>query len=530
MKISSIIKAIIAPVVITVAVSGCGDNSSRNSAPIPYGDKVTLSKEVLLDKIKGGWAGQTIGCTYGGPTEFKYKGGMINDSIPIIWYDDYCKDIFAEDPGLYDDVYMDLTFMEVMDREGINAPAQSYATAFANADYKLWHANQAARYNILNGINPPASGHWLNNPHADDIDFQIEADFIGMICPGMPVTACELSDTIGHIMNYGDGFYGGVFVGTLYSLAYICDDIPTIIEQSLRAIPENTNFHRCIADVIKYWKKYPDNWKQCWLAIDERYTAEKGCPEGVFNGFDIDATINSAYCVIGLLYGEGDFFKTMDIATRCGQDSDCNPATAGGILGVIKGYSGIPDYWKPALERCENIDFPYTSISLATSYDVTLRLLEKVLVANGGSVEGDNYTTLVQEPVTMPYEQSFEGLYPVERRVVKLDLTKGEPESTWKFNGSGIVLQGLVRRDLQSAPGDYAALLEASIDGKPVENFSMPLDYITRKYDIYHNYELTDGEHTLTIKWLNPAPGYAVQCKDIVVYGKQPLALLNPDR
>ena len=62
--------------------------------------------------------------------------------IPIIWYDDYCKDIFAEDPGLYDDVYMDLTFLEVMQEEGINAPAESFAKAFANADYKLWHATR----------------------------------------------------------------------------------------------------------------------------------------------------------------------------------------------------------------------------------------------------------------------------------------------------------------------------------------------------------------------------------------------------
>lgn len=158
--------------------------SISGMAQIEYGKTVEISKEVLLDKIKGGWAGQTIGCTYGGPTEFKYRGAIIHEKTPIIWYDDYCKDIFAEDPGLYDDVYMDLTFLEVMQKEGINAPAESFAKAFANADYKLWHANQAARYNILHGIMPPASGHWKNNPHADDIDFQIEADFIGMICPG----------------------------------------------------------------------------------------------------------------------------------------------------------------------------------------------------------------------------------------------------------------------------------------------------------------------------------------------------------
>ena len=302
--------------------------SISGMAQIEYGKTVEISKEVLLDKIKGGWAGQTIGCTYGGPTEFKYRGAIIHEKTPIIWYDDYCKDIFAEDPGLYDDVYMDLTFLEVMQKEGINAPAESFAKAFANADYKLWHANQAARYNILHGIMPPASGHWKNNPHADDIDFQIEADFIGMICPGMVNIASNFSDKIGHIMNYGDGWYGGVYMGAMYALAYVNNDIYTIITEALKTIPEQSKFHRCIIDVIKYWKQYPDDWRKCWLEIENRHALEIGCPEGVFNAFNIDATINAAYCVMGLLYGNGDFFKTMDIATRCGQDSDCNPATA----------------------------------------------------------------------------------------------------------------------------------------------------------------------------------------------------------
>ncbi len=524
MKIATIYKSIAATALGVVALTACSGRDSQ-SAAIPYDSTVSIPKNLLIDKIRGGWAGQTIGCTFGGPTEFKFKGGMINDSIPIIWYDDYCKDIFEEDPGLYDDVYMDLTFMEVMAREGIDAPAQSYADAFANADYKLWHANQAARYNILNGINPPQSGHWRNNPHADDIDFQIESDFIGMICPGMPNTAAAFADRIGHIMNYGDGFYGGVYMSAMYSLAYICDDIPTVVSEALQVIPENSKFYRCIADVIKYHAQYPNDWKQCWLAIDERYTNEKGCPEGVFNGFDIDATINAAYCVIGLLYGDGDFFKTMDIATRCGQDSDCNPATAAGILGVIKGYSGIPDYWKPAIERCENINFPYTDISLTTSCDVTLKLLGQVLEKNGGKIDGDNYVTRVQRPTPVPFEQSFEGIYPVERRVVKLDL---DPEHTWEFTGSGIVLQGLVRRDIKSTPDDYVAHLQASIDGKPIQEIAMPLDYITRKYDIFYTYDLPEGKHSLTVKWLNPTAGYAIQCKDIIVYGNKPLAHINP--
>ena len=189
---------------------------------VPYGETVRMDQATLMDKIRGGWYGQTIGCTYGGPTEFKYKGGLIMDEIPIPWYDDYIYDTYIEDPGLYDDVYMDLTFLETMLKEGLDAPIDAYANAFAYADYKLWHANQAARYNILNGRGAPESGHWKYNPHADDIDFQIEADFIGMLYPGQVNKASVLSDRIGHIMNYGDGWYGGVYIGAMYCLAYVC--------------------------------------------------------------------------------------------------------------------------------------------------------------------------------------------------------------------------------------------------------------------------------------------------------------------
>src|SRR5690606_4851956 len=140
-----------------MVVQSTGQNKS---ATFTY-KNVTLSTQTLKDKIKGGWAGQTIGVTYGGPTEFKYKGTFIQDYQPIVWYDGYLKKTMTEIPGLYDDVYMDLTFVDILERLGLDAPVDSFAHAFANAEYKLWHANQAARYNILNGMKAPESGHWL---------------------------------------------------------------------------------------------------------------------------------------------------------------------------------------------------------------------------------------------------------------------------------------------------------------------------------------------------------------------------------
>lgn len=83
-------------------------------------------------------------------------------------------------------------------RKRLDASVKDFAVAFATADYNLWHANQAARYNIAHGVDNP--GHWLNNPHADDIDYQIEADFAGLMNPGMPNSASQISDKVGHLM------------------------------------------------------------------------------------------------------------------------------------------------------------------------------------------------------------------------------------------------------------------------------------------------------------------------------------------
>jgi hypothetical protein len=133
---------------------GVSTLSAAESTKIP--SRVTMSREVLLDKIKGGWAGQVLGCTYGGPTEFKWRSEMIPADHHIPWSGvEQVTGMMKSWPTLYDDIYMDLTFVGVFDRLGLDAPQDSLAAAFAYEGYHLWHANQAARYNILNGISAP---------------------------------------------------------------------------------------------------------------------------------------------------------------------------------------------------------------------------------------------------------------------------------------------------------------------------------------------------------------------------------------
>jgi len=478
---------------------------------------ITITKEQLKDKIMGGWAGQTIGVTFGGPYEFRFSGSFIQDYQPLTWYDGYLKATMINNPGLYDDLYMDLTFVDVFERYGLDAPVDSFANAFAHAGYMLWHANQAARYNILNGIKPPQSGYWLSNPHSDDIDYQIESDFAGLMSPGMPNTASAISDKIGHIMNYGDGWYGGVFVGAMYSLAFVSSDLNYIIIEALKTIPKQSAFYQSINDVIGWHKKFPTDWKQTWLEVQKKWADDIGCPEGVFVPFNIDAKVNAAYVVMGLLYGQKDFTKTLEITTRCGQDADCNPSTAGGILGTILGYEKIPAYWKMGLKEAEGINFKYTTISLANVYDIGFKHALQNIERNGGKIEGENVSIKIQQPVTVRFEKSFDGVYPIAKTPVK--WSPNRDEISFDFEGTGFVLRGETAK--WSSESSYVFNTELYVDDKLVESPQLPASYTTRRYELCWKYDLAKGKHAVRLKILNSSKDEQISSSEAIIYSDE---------
>ena len=100
-------------------------------------------------------------------------------------------------------------------------------------------------------------------------------------------------------MNYGDGVYGGIFVAALYSEAYFESDIPKIIEKALISIPAESDYYKIIKDVIKLHKQYPSDWQAAWKELESKWGDVDICGAG--STFNIDAKLNGAYIVMGLL-------------------------------------------------------------------------------------------------------------------------------------------------------------------------------------------------------------------------------------
>jgi len=397
-------------VVLSVAfIVGC-QYDERCGFRLGLGEVRCITVEDYVDKMKAGWVGQMAGVGWGGPTEFKFKGEIIPEDKMPQWEPKLINQ-FRQD-----DIYVEMTFLRTLELHGFDCSIRQAGIDFANSGYRLWHANRNGRDNLRKGIAPPDSGHPEFNTHADDIDYQIEADYAGLIAPGLPNVAIKLGEKFGRLMNYGDGLYGGQFVGGMYAEAFFEDDMEKIVEAGLKCIPKDSQYGECIRDVLAWYRQNPDDWEVTWQLINEKYhlnTAYRrfSCsgPKGEFN---IDAKINGAYIVMGLLYGKGDPDETIIISTRCGQDSDCNPSNSGGILFTTIGFENLPDKFKSALNP--EGKFSHTPYNFPTLVEVSKKLVRQAVKRAGGQMgknaEGKEVFIIpVRKPKPTKLEQCWEA-------------------------------------------------------------------------------------------------------------------------
>ncbi len=495
-----------------------------------------ISLADLQDKIAGGWAGQMVGVSYGAPTEFRHLEKILTPEDLPKWTSDRITNALRQD-----DLYVDMTFARVLDDKGLDATTEDFGAMFKQAQYRLWHANLAARRALRRGVPATLSGTPQYNAHANDIDFQIEADFVGLMAPGLPRASNDICYRAGRVMNYGDGIYGGMFVSGMYAAAFFEKDPRKIVEAGLATIPPQSPYAKVIADVLA-WSAQSDDWIKVWNQIEQKWNKREPCPEGALVPFNIDAKLNGAYVALGLLYGGGDFAKTMTISTRCGQDSDCNPASAVGVLGVVLGYKGIPQEFTAGIDAIANEKFDYTDYSFRTIIDSTVKRAIALVERNGGRVSGDKLLVKIQKPEAAKLEiwddygspaarvsvedpqWSWKGSWtaggegrPRRERHAKSSTQKGA-EAEIQFEGSGAILVG----PFLPTGGQADVYLDGQLH-KTVDAYS---DEDSRKTGeaLWHSFNLSPGKHTVRVvvrgEPYADSKGSDIVLNDLIVFRK----------
>jgi ADP-ribosylglycohydrolase len=387
------------PFPIAALIFGLAVSMAAPAAASAAPDQERIGPGEVRDKVAGAWLGAVIGGAWGRPTEFHHRGQIVPAGEVPAWSVDYANRYAFR--GESDETYVEIPFLDATLREGPGAGWPQWGAALASSDFPLFFANRRARENLRAGIPPPLSGDPAHNPYADDIDFQIESDWIGLAAPGQPGAAIDIAWRLGHVTNYGDGVYGGVMIAAMHAAAFQAASIDEIVEAGREAVPKGSRYRAMIEDVLRWHSRHPRDWTAAWRRLERRWNAHSPqvkhtAPDSEFN---VDAKLNGGYVLLGLLYGRGDFTRTIRIAIRAGQDSDCNPSNAASILGTWLGRKRIPARFRHGIAFDRR--FPHTGYTLGDAIAANLALAAQLTAARGGTAGAGGWS-LAPSPLLPP--------------------------------------------------------------------------------------------------------------------------------
>ena len=284
-----------------------------------------INLEEYKDKVYGCWAGKNIGGTLGAPFEGRRETNEI---------DFYVQDLKGN-PVPNDDLDLQLVWLWAIRRHGIaNLTPRLLAEYWIGDINGPWNEYGVGKANMKAGLMPPLSGSCNNDRWKFSNGAWIRSEIWACCAPGNPDQAIKYAYMDACADHCGEGIYAEMFTAALESAAFIVSDLDTLIAIGLGKIPADCRVARSVNLALKCHRGGKD-WREAREAI-VKDSADLGW---------FQAPANIGFTVLGLLYGEGDFGKTVCRAVNCGDDTDCTGATAGSIMGIIGGRKAIPGKW-----------------------------------------------------------------------------------------------------------------------------------------------------------------------------------------
>ncbi|MRI01153.1 ADP-ribosylglycohydrolase family protein [Kriegella sp. EG-1] len=375
----------------------------------------TISKETLTDKIQGYWIGQLAGNYIGFPFENKY----VENPIPVFVdrymnYKDAEKlnlkmnlndrrgfvDIMAQAMGgawSDDDTDIEFVLLHGLEKYGLDITYKELALLRSkHINRFIWLSNKRVKELIDEGYMPPETGKKENNEHWYTLGSQLYNEIFGVVYPGMTAKAGKWGKWGAQVGHDDWATHGTMLITAMYSAAFFENDVQELLRIGMRQMPPDSPYLAAVKKVIQ-WHEQNREWQDTRQLIHDNYYEE-------FNGFKIPypiagAVINGLNGIMALLYGNGDFTKTVGIATTTGYDCDNQAATIGGLLGVMNGSKSIPDKFTKELSSRDKWEVPFNNTYINYSRDslpnfnkisdIIDRIViisEKAIVENGGEI------------------------------------------------------------------------------------------------------------------------------------------------
>ncbi len=369
-------KSITSIVLMMIMIFGCSKDQT-----------LKISVEEYQDKVYASWLGQIIGNIYGLPHENAY----INESGPNEFpygYPEYMLERMKELDGAFsdDDTDFEYIYLTAMEEYG---PEPTYADLTDKWLYhvreRVWLANRAALAFMHYGYTPPATGYKEINPHWFQIDPQLINEIWAVTAPGMVEYAADKSEWAARITNDGWGIDPTIHYGAMYSAAFFESDINKLIEIGNNALPSGSRFIKTVNYMKLLYNKYPEDWQKAREEMSKKYYHEE--PKETKTIWN--ANLNGAAGILALLYGQGEFHKTLDLACAMGFDADNQAATMSGLLGIIVGLDGLPkELLHPITDAGWELPFNdvYKNVTRYDMPDATLKDMAARMAKIGGDI------------------------------------------------------------------------------------------------------------------------------------------------
>lgn len=327
----------------------------------------TISKEEYKNKVQGCWMGKNIGGTLGAPFEAK-RGAFDID----FYTEDLSKGAIPND-----DLDLQLAFLTAAERYGKAVDSKILAEYWITVITPNWAEYGVSKTNMRLGLQPPLSGAY-NNPYKNSNGAWIRSELWACLMPGHPELAVRYAYQDAMVDHANEGVYAEVFTAALESTAFVESDTFKLIDIALSYIPKDCGIAKAVQVVIDCKKEGLD-WKaarkKLLTEIPDSFAQKFGAPnpENLPDAeWGYDAPANIGIVILGWLYGEGDFGKSICIAAGCGKDGDCTTATLGAMLGIILGADKIPQKWiDPIGEEIKTCSLNITSSAVNIPKTIT---------------------------------------------------------------------------------------------------------------------------------------------------------------
>jgi hypothetical protein len=370
-----------------------------------YAQERAISEKELHDKISAFWLGQLVGNYFGLPFENNY----IDEPVPFLvdriytHEDDAALEINRSDWRGYipifmnavegafadDDTDIEFVTLHAVEKYGLDITYPEITEMWKkHINRRIWVANYTARELMKKGLVAPETGRKENNKNWFQIDPQLVNEIWSAFYPGMTEKAGERALWGARITNDDWGTHPTIAYGIMISAAFFEKDVEKLVQMAIQGVPDEGPFAEGMRDVVN-WHKENDNWRDTRKMIHDKYFRYKN---GSYEApVSVVSSLNNGLCgIMAILYGEGDFMKTVGIAVSAGYDCDNQAATCAGLIGVIHGTKCLP---AEMIEEFNNqyVCFTRDDLQVATPLsEIEERIAaisKRAILENGGRVE-----------------------------------------------------------------------------------------------------------------------------------------------